>query len=133
MDDTTNDAQPSPAHISPFERIRQSEDEREFWRARDLAEVLGYTRWENFDQAIGRALRACRNSGAAPLAVERLTYHALLAGLQALLAEDYAGALTIAAAPAFIALLRQSEDAADQEPSGCVNTLSHCATRFAVS
>ena len=49
----------------------------------------------------------------APLAVERLTYHALLAGLQALLAEDYAGALTIAAAPAFIALLRpgdQSED-----------------------
>ena len=38
-----------------------------------------------------------------PLAVERLTYHALLAGLQALLAQDYAGALTIAAAPAFIA------------------------------
>jgi DNA-damage-inducible protein D len=39
------------------------EEEREFWRARDLAEVLGYTRWENFDQAIGRAIRACRNSG----------------------------------------------------------------------
>jgi hypothetical protein len=50
---------------------------------------------------------------AASLAVEWLTYHALLAGLQAFLAEDYAGALTIAAAPAFIALLRpgdQSED-----------------------
>ena len=49
----------------------------------------------------------------ASLTVERLTYHALLAGLQALLAEDYVGALTIAAAPAFIALLRpgnQSED-----------------------
>lgn len=48
-----------------------------------------------------------------PLAVERLTYHALLAGIQAFLAEDYASALTIAAAPAFIALLRpgnQSED-----------------------
>ena len=43
---------------------------------------------------------------ATALAVERLTYHALLAGLQALLAEDYVGALTIAAAPAFIALLR---------------------------
>lgn len=49
--------------ISPFERIRQSEDTREFWSARALAEVLGYTRWENFDQAIGRAIRACRNSG----------------------------------------------------------------------
>jgi DNA-damage-inducible protein D len=65
MDDPTSEAQqsPAPSHISPFERIRQVEDEREFWRARDLAEVLGYTRWENFDQAIGRAIRACRNSG----------------------------------------------------------------------
>jgi len=45
----------------------------------------------------------------ASLAAERLTYHALLAGLQALLAEDDAGALTIAAAPAFIALLRQRD------------------------
>jgi hypothetical protein len=50
---------------------------------------------------------------AASLAVERLTYHALLAGLQAFLAEDYAGALTIAAAPAFIALLRPGEQAED--------------------
>jgi hypothetical protein len=44
-----------------------------------------------------------------PLAVERVTYHALLAGLQALLGEDYVGALTIVGAPAFIALLRQSD------------------------
>ena len=50
-----------------------------------------------------------RSGNAASLAVERLTYHALLAGLQALLAEDDAAALTIAAAPAFIALLRQSD------------------------
>jgi len=47
---------------------------------------------------------------------ERLADHALRAGLQALLAENDAGALMIAAAPACIALLRQSEDAADQEP-----------------
>jgi hypothetical protein len=33
---------------------------------------------------------------------EQLTYHVLLAGIQALLAEDDAGALTIAAAPTFI-------------------------------
>jgi hypothetical protein len=46
--------------------------------------------------------------------VERLADQALRAGLQALLAEDYTGTLMIAAAPAFIALLRQSEDAADQ-------------------
>ena len=51
----------------------------------------------------------------ASLAIERLTYHALLAGLQALLAEDYAGALTIAAAPAFIALLRPGAHAEDPD------------------
>lgn len=49
------------------------------------------------------------------LAVERLTYHALLASLQVLLAEDYAGALTIAAAPAFIALLRPDNHAEDPD------------------
>ena len=45
--------------------------------------------------------------------VERLADHALRAGLQALLADNEAGALMIAATPAFIALLRpgdQSED-----------------------
>ena len=40
--------------------------------------------------------------------------HALLVGLQALLADNDAGALMIAGTPAFIALLRQSEYAADQ-------------------
>jgi hypothetical protein len=49
----------------------------------------------------------------ASLAVERLAYHALLAGLQTFLAEDYAGALTIAAAPVFIALLRPGKQAED--------------------
>jgi len=50
---------------------------------------------------------------AASLAVERLIYQALLAGLQAFLAEGYMGVLTIVAAPAFIALLRPGERAED--------------------
>jgi hypothetical protein len=58
--------------------------------------------------AAGRGTIA-RSGHAVSLAVERLTYHALLAGLQVFLAEDYAGALTIAVAPAFIAPLRQSD------------------------
>jgi DNA-damage-inducible protein D len=68
MDDRANDDQhsPAPSHISPFERIRQVEQEREFWRARDLADVLGYTQWRNFEQAISRAIRACRTSGQDP-------------------------------------------------------------------
>src|SRR5438132_1431920 len=58
--------------------------------------------------AAGRGM-ITRSGNAAYLPVERLTYHALLAGLQALLAENYVGALTIAAEMAFIALLRQSD------------------------
>jgi hypothetical protein len=44
-----------------------------------------------------------------PLVVERLSYHAVHADLQALLAEDCVAALTIAAEIAFIALLRQRD------------------------
>src|SRR6266545_7051215 len=64
--------------------------------------------------AAGRGTIAGSGSTASQ-AVERLTYHALLAGLQAFLAEDYAGTLTIAAAPAFIALLRPGDHAEDPD------------------
>jgi DNA-damage-inducible protein D len=41
---------------SPFDAIRQTrEDGSEFWSARDLMPLLGYDRWENFEQAIERA------------------------------------------------------------------------------
>jgi DNA-damage-inducible protein D len=38
-----------------FEDIRQEKDGIEFWSARDLQKVLGYTKWENFQNAIKRA------------------------------------------------------------------------------
>jgi DNA-damage-inducible protein D len=38
-------------------------DGNEYWRARELAAVLGYAKWENFSKAIDRAMLACRNSG----------------------------------------------------------------------
>jgi DNA-damage-inducible protein D len=37
-----------------------------FWLARDLQEVLGYTRWENFRKVIGKAVTACQNAGYEP-------------------------------------------------------------------
>ena len=37
---------------------------REFWFARELQEVLGYTQWRNFENVIERAKTACINSGA---------------------------------------------------------------------
>ena len=35
----------------------------EYWRARDLMPLLGYTRWENFNNAIQRAMESCETSG----------------------------------------------------------------------
>lgn len=36
----------------------------EYWSARELQEILGYARWENFKVALGRARKACEGSGA---------------------------------------------------------------------
>lgn len=35
----------------------------EFWYARELMRLLGYERWENFDNAISRAMESCESSG----------------------------------------------------------------------
>ena len=43
-----------------FEKIAQKNEEgREIWYARDLQQLLGYVRWENFMTAIQRAMSAC--------------------------------------------------------------------------
>lgn len=50
--------------LSPFEQIRQEyADGGEYWSARDLAEVLGYSGWQKFSVAIQRAEIACEKSG----------------------------------------------------------------------
>lgn len=47
-----------------FESIKEvREDGTEFWRARRLAEILQYKKWENFSKVINRAKLACKNSG----------------------------------------------------------------------
>lgn len=43
--------------------IQITEDEQvEFWYARDLMKLLGYSRWENFQKAIGRAVESCETT-----------------------------------------------------------------------
>jgi len=32
----------------------------EIWFARDLQTILGYARWDNFQTAIGRAIKSCK-------------------------------------------------------------------------
>jgi DNA-damage-inducible protein D len=51
-------------HASPFERIkRMNEAGNEYWESRDLAEVLEYTQYRNFEAVIEKAKLACFNSG----------------------------------------------------------------------
>lgn len=48
---------------SMFDNIMHKTDEGiEYWLARELQSLLGYTRWENFENAINKAKSACQNS-----------------------------------------------------------------------
>jgi len=47
-----------------FEEIKHRSDEGvEYWFARELAPVLEYVQWRNFQRVIDRAMLACHNSG----------------------------------------------------------------------
>ena len=46
-----------------FEDYDYEADGIEFWYARDLQNLLGYDKWENFLNAIEKAKTACKNSG----------------------------------------------------------------------
>jgi len=55
-----------PETSSPFETIRHTTDDgTEYWSARELAEVLGYSGWQRFRTVIERAQVSCENSGQA--------------------------------------------------------------------
>ena len=53
---------------SNFEEILQKETETgaEFWFARDLQELLGYSKWDNFIKVIDKAKTSCKTSGYEP-------------------------------------------------------------------
>ncbi len=48
---------------SPFDAIRHGDGNREFWKARELSKLLGYSRWENFEKVIAKAKIACKYNG----------------------------------------------------------------------
>ena len=54
-------------HLSPFDAIRHVDEQLgEYWSARELYKILGYTEWRNFHNVvIKRALKACEESGRA--------------------------------------------------------------------
>ena len=62
------DIQKIQQYKSAFDLIAKSlkDDEGnsiEVWYARELQQVLGYARWENFVVAIGRAMESCKTLG----------------------------------------------------------------------
>jgi DNA-damage-inducible protein D len=46
-----------------FESLAHREGEVEYWLARELQELLGYTQWRNFEEVVAKAREACRNAG----------------------------------------------------------------------
>ena len=50
-----------------FESLKQSNEHgAEYWSARKLQTLLGYTQWRRFEQAIERAIASCETSGNNP-------------------------------------------------------------------
>ncbi len=55
-----------PVHESgkTFEELKQiNEHGAEYWSARDLQPLLGYSQWRRFEDALGRAMTSCERSG----------------------------------------------------------------------
>jgi DNA-damage-inducible protein D len=50
-------------NLESIKRVTQDENPMEFWSARDLMPLLGYSTWRQFTEAIERAKEACKTSG----------------------------------------------------------------------
>lgn len=54
----------TPPHLSPFEQIRRTNDAgNEYWSSRELAKLLDYVNYRNFEHVITKARTACTSSG----------------------------------------------------------------------
>jgi len=57
----------SAAATQSFESLKQNNEHgAEFWSARDLQPLLGYSQWRRFEQAVDRAKTSCATSGNNP-------------------------------------------------------------------
>lgn len=52
-----------PAPISPFDAIKHSDEQGDYWLAREIAPVLEYVAFQDMESAIRRAMVDCTNSG----------------------------------------------------------------------
>jgi DNA-damage-inducible protein D len=75
---------------SPFDAIRQYDQHgNEYWSARDLCKLLGYSTWQRFQGVIEQAKIACENSGQATLDHFNIDVKIVKAGATKKPKEDY--------------------------------------------
>lgn len=68
-------------HVSPFDAIRRvDENSEEYWSARELYKLLGYSTWQKFQKPIQEAQVACENSGQAVADHFNLEVNMIVAG-----------------------------------------------------
>ena len=48
---------------SCFEEFAYEQDGVEYWMARELQDLLGYSDWRNFNNAVNKAKESCKTSG----------------------------------------------------------------------
>ena len=62
-EEPNEDKQQSDVVVSPFDAIRHvNKQGNEYWSARELARILGYNDYRNFQDVIKRARAACEQS-----------------------------------------------------------------------
>lgn len=62
-EDNADNADNQEGRVSPFEAIKHVDDDGgDWWSARALATMLGYSQWQKFMPAIAKAMEACANS-----------------------------------------------------------------------
>lgn len=49
-----------------FEKYAHNENDMDYWLARELQELLGYSEWRNFTLVVDKAKTACKNAGQKP-------------------------------------------------------------------
>jgi DNA-damage-inducible protein D len=86
----SNDSNDTTFHLSPFEAARRVSDEgNEYWSARELYKLLGYSTWQRFQHAIEQAKIACEKSGQAVPSHFNLDVKIVKAGATTKPKEDY--------------------------------------------
>lgn len=61
-----NEITPTPDRCSFEELRRANQHGAEYWSARDLQPLLGYSQWRRFEEAVQRAITSCQQSGNDP-------------------------------------------------------------------